>query len=240
MGMPQVPEQVRKAPTRALRAVFTGIGKMRMAADRPGSRRGGPKPAAAPEYRLPEPAAQWDTLGPAAPARPEPEPVPPPPAAAAEETQRWRSLDETGNVRLLTSEELTAGTGPAVTPRPGGAAGAHAGRSASLAQPGQGPTSPVPPGPAGRRPVAASSGDGPGGPSGQPLGGNVPVGSDLIIHAVPLPGYDSMPVTSIRARLRTLDFDQLQALLVHERKNAGRPEVIAMIERRIEKLEAGA
>lgn len=248
MGMPQVPEQVRKAPTLALRAVFTGIGKMLMAADRPGSRRGGPKPAAAPEYRLPEPAAQWDTLGPAAPrARPDPapqarpEPAPQPPAAAAAETQRWRSLDETGNVRLLTGEELTGGNGPVVTARAGGAAGAHAGRSASVAQPGQGPTSPVLPSPAARQPVAAASnGNGPVGPSTQPLGGNVPVGSDLIIHAVPLPGYDSMSVASIRARLRTLDFDQLQALLVHERKNAERPEVIAMIERRIEKLEAGA
>jgi hypothetical protein len=73
----------------------------------------------------------------------------------------------------------------------------------------------------------------------QPLGGNVPIGASLVIHALPLPGYDTLSVASIRARLRGLDFDQLQALLLHEQKNAERPEIIAMIERRIAKLESG-
>ena len=73
----------------------------------------------------------------------------------------------------------------------------------------------------------------------QPLTGNVPIGAGFVVHEVPLPGYDTMPVASIRARLRSLDFDQLQALLVHEHKNAARPEIIAMIERRIQKLESG-
>lgn len=73
----------------------------------------------------------------------------------------------------------------------------------------------------------------------QPLTGNVPIGAGFVVHALPLPGYDTMPVASIRARLRSLDVDQLQALLVHEHKNAERPEIIAMIERRIQKLENG-
>ena len=60
-----------------------------------------------------------------------------------------------------------------------------------------------------------------------------------VSHELPLRGYDSMSIASIRARLRSLDVDQLQALLVHERKNAERPEVLAMLERRIEKLEQG-
>jgi len=76
-------------------------------------------------------------------------------------------------------------------------------------------------------------------PASQPLGGNVPIGASLVIHALPLPGYDTLSVASIRARLRGLDFDQLQALLLHEQKNAERPEIIAMIARRIEKLESG-
>jgi hypothetical protein len=77
-------------------------------------------------------------------------------------------------------------------------------------------------------------------PASQPLAGNVPIGAGFVVHELPLPGYDTMPVASIRARLRSLDVDQLQALLVHEHKNAERPEVIAMIERRIEKLENGS
>ena len=72
----------------------------------------------------------------------------------------------------------------------------------------------------------------------QPLTGNVPIGAGFVVHELPLAGYDAMPVASIRARLRGLDVDQLQALLVHEHKNAQRPEVIAMIERRIAKLES--
>jgi hypothetical protein len=48
-----------------------------------------------------------------------------------------------------------------------------------------------------------------------------------------------MSVPAIRGRLRTLDVDQLQALLVHEQKNAARPEIISMIERRILKIESG-
>jgi hypothetical protein len=48
-----------------------------------------------------------------------------------------------------------------------------------------------------------------------------------------------MSVAAIRARLRGLDVDQLQALLVHESKNAQRAEVIGMIERRILKIESG-
>jgi hypothetical protein len=74
----------------------------------------------------------------------------------------------------------------------------------------------------------------------QPLTGNVPVGASLIIHELPLAGFETMSAAAIRARLRTLDVDQLQALLVHEHKNARRREVIAMIERRIEKIESGA
>jgi hypothetical protein len=76
-------------------------------------------------------------------------------------------------------------------------------------------------------------------PPPQPLAGNVPVGASLVIHALPLPGYETMSVAAIRGRLRTLDVDQLQALLVHEQKNAARPEIIGMIERRILKIESG-
>jgi hypothetical protein len=134
--------------------------------------------------------------------------------AAATASQRWRSLDETGNVRVLSTEELTVGHGTVVaaTPVP-----------ATLADEGQAPAEE-----AATPPVAS-----------QPLTGNVPIGAGFVVHTLPLPGYDTLPVASIRARLRSLDVHQLQALLVYEHKNAQRPQIIAMIERRIAKLENG-
>jgi len=193
MDIPQVGDQARKAPTQAIRAVFAGIGRILLAADRP---QPGPRPAgprhAAPGGRAPQTAR-----------------------AATKATERRRSLDETGNVRLLSTEELTVGHGTVVAATP---------------VPGTGPGDDQEPAADGAMAPVAS----------QPLTGNVPIGAGFIVHEVPLPGYDTMPVASIRARLRSLDFDQLQALLVHEHKNAARPEIIAMIERRIEKLESGS
>jgi hypothetical protein len=189
MGVQQVPDPVRKAPTDALRAFFAGIGKILLAADQPQATPPptGPKHAA-PGRRAPR------TSGPAFRA------------------STRRSLDETGNVRLLAAEELAGCV--VLEPDESGSG------TADKAEPSMRPASAIP--------VAT-----------QPLTGNVPVGASLVIHEVPLPGYDAMSVASIRARLRTLDVDQLQALLVHEQKSGARPEIIAMIERRIEKIESG-
>jgi hypothetical protein len=191
MDIPQVGDQVRKAPTHAIRAMFAGIGKILLAADRPPP---GPRPAG-PKH--------------AAPGGRAPQTVP-----AADASQRWRSLDETGNVRLLSTEELTVGHGTVVaaTPVPGTRDGEGQAQAAEATI----------------APVAS-----------QPLSGNVPVGAGFVVHELPLPGYDTLPVASIRARLRSLDVDQLQALLVREHKKAQRPEIIAMLERRIQKLENG-
>ena len=215
MDIPQVGDQVRKAPTQAIRAVFAGIGKILLAADRPQAdpRPAGPKPAA-PGGRAPQTAA------PAATASPPAATASPPAATTASHpdattpSQRWRSLDETGNVRLLSTEELTVGRGTVVA------------------------ATPVPSTLNGEDPTAADEVTTSPAAS-QPLAGNVPIGAGFVVHELPLPGYDTMPIASIRARLRGLDVDQLQALLVHEHKNAERPEIIAMIERRIEKLENG-
>lgn len=191
MGIQQVPDQVRKAPTLAIRAVFAGIGKILLATDRPSP---SPRPAG------PRHAANGRR-------------APRTEAAAAQASPRDRPLDETGNVRLLSAEELGVGPSAVVT----------AGPMHSAPAGGQ-----VPAGEAMMIPVAS-----------QPLAGNVPVGASLVIHEVPLPGYDTMPLASIRARLRSLTVDQLQTLLVREHKNARRPEIIALLERRIEKLESG-
>jgi hypothetical protein len=57
--------------------------------------------------------------------------------------------------------------------------------------------------------------------------------------ALPLPNYDALSLASIRARLRGLDVAQLKVLLDYEAVNAERTDVLGMLERRIEKLEAG-
>jgi hypothetical protein len=136
MTNPQITGRTRPGPTQALRAVFSGIGRILLAADK------GQRPPATP-------------------------PAAPPP--------RWRSLDQTGNVRLLTADDLDDGD-------------AHL-------QP-------------------ASSG------------------------ALPLPSYDTLSLASIRARLRGLDVAQLRTLVDYEATHAERPDVLGMLERRIEKLEA--
>jgi hypothetical protein len=130
-------------------------------------------------------------------------------AAASQGSKARRSPDATGNVRLLAAEELSGHV--VLTPDTAGPAAVGASvRQVTI--------TPVPT---------------------QPLAGNVPVGASLVIHELPLPGLSTMSVAAIRARLRGLDVDQLQALLVHESKNAQRAEVIGMIERRILKIESG-
>jgi hypothetical protein len=136
MSNPQITGRARPGPTQALRAVFSAIGRILLAADK------GQRPPATP-------------------------PAAPPP--------RWRSLDQTGNVRLLTADNLDDG-------------------DANL-QP-------------------ASNG------------------------ALPLPSYDTLSLASIRARLRGLDVAQLRTLVDYEATHAERPDVLGMLERRIEKLEA--
>lgn len=139
MSNPQITGRTRPGPTEALRAVFRGIGRILMAADK--------------------------SQGPAAS----------PPAA---QDPRWRSLDQTGNVRLLTPVDLNDGDADVTT---------------------------------------AANG----------------------VPALPLASYDTLSLASIRARLRTLDVAQLRTLVDYEAAHAERPDVLGMLERRIEKLETG-
>jgi hypothetical protein len=88
MGIPQVPDRVRRVPALALRAVFAGLGRVLLAADRPLTRAGQVVArAAGDDWRSRQPAQQ------------RPAPMAPP-------GSRWRSLDPTGNVRLLSDEHL--------------------------------------------------------------------------------------------------------------------------------------
>jgi hypothetical protein len=57
---------------------------------------------------------------------------------------------------------------------------------------------------------------------------------------LPLPDYDHLPLNSLIQRVRTLDLDQLDAVLGYERAHAARLPVLQGLERRREELEAGA
>jgi hypothetical protein len=109
MPLPQVSDRLKEVPAQALRTIFATIGQLLLVADRLRARATGQPPGSGDAT-----AAQSSEQGQdAAPQAPAPQaPAPPathaaPTAAEAQdaETARWRSLDKTGNVRLLDGEE---------------------------------------------------------------------------------------------------------------------------------------
>ncbi len=210
MWFPEFAEQVKAAPVRMARAVFSGIGQLVLAADRTRadstSTAGSQQPADAdsPDPQRSRDAARPDhggavrllpaspggrTAGPMSTATPRAAPATDRPRTGRKSRKanppaerRWLSLDATNNVRLLTPEELAATSGPEDL----------AGLAAA-----------TPP------------------------------------ETLPIPGYDDLTLPSLRARLRTLDAEQLRVLLDYEKSTAGRAEVLTMFERRIAKLETG-
>jgi hypothetical protein len=204
MGISQIPDQIKRAPAGALRAVFSGIGRILLAADRTGPAPVRPQPGTGTSRTLPpELPAPQQRLEPSRP--------------TAE--SRWRSLDRTGNVRVLTADEMSSDSLP--EPSAGAAAAPSAGTS-----------------PAANSPAATKDSSGTGSAE---TGG--PIATDAApataSPALPLADYDNLSLASIRARLRMLTTDQLKVLANYERQNAERPDVLGMLERRIEKVENG-
>jgi hypothetical protein len=103
MGVPHVPEQVRRAPVLALRAVFAGIGRILLSADRADVSRAESQLASGPGLEQRQ-----------RPARATP---------ADEPGSRWRSLDQTGNVRLLPADKSGDSDIPAPVAAPAATAG---------------------------------------------------------------------------------------------------------------------
>jgi hypothetical protein len=97
---PQVSDRIKEAPAQALRGVFAGIGQLLLTMDKLRNK----TPAPAPPARAPQPSDAC------------PDPVPPvPPVLTADEVAMAKDADQTGNVRLLTSEEARSGdTAPTV------------------------------------------------------------------------------------------------------------------------------
>jgi hypothetical protein len=218
----QVAERVKEAPAQALRTVFSGIGQMLLVADRIKSR------AFEPERAQPAEAA--------------PRAQPSPAKTAAKDENRWRSLDETGNVRLLSDEDLPAADPvqaaepPATPAKPPPAA---AKPTAAQAKPPPAAAKPTAaqakPTAAQAKPTAAQAGP-PAAKAGPPAA-EPPAAPEQAV--LPVPNYDDLSLASLRARLRNLDQSQVRVLLDYEKAHAGRPDVLTMFERRIAKLESG-
>jgi hypothetical protein len=200
----QVSERVKEAPAQALRAVFSGIGQVLLVADRIKSRAAEPESA------------------PSAPA----EPAPQSSATTVKDETRWRSLDETGNVRLITGEDTPKAKPTTTSPVPEGP---------EAAEPAIAPEPVIAPEPAMAPEPAAVS---------EPpvVSEQVPTESasppEMPATSLPLPNYDNLTVPSLRARLRNLDPTQLRTLVDYEKAHAGRADVLTMFERRITKLES--
>ena len=195
----------------------------------PGCRSARSRPDAAPPLRDAAPVAGY-----AAPAEPEPAPTSAakPPSRVARVTEA-RDFDKTGNVRLLTGEEAgAAGPGPATD---AAATASVAGTADADATPASGAGAP---GPDAETASVAGTADA----DATPASGAGAPGPDAMTAAppAPLPNYDGLSIASLRARLRSLDVTQLRQLVEYEKAHAARGDVLAMFERRIAKLEAGA
>jgi len=237
----QVSERVKEAPAQALRAVFSGIGQVLLVADRIRTRA-----AELQRETPPDPGPRAESAARAQSAAHT--------APAPRQESRWRSLDETGNVRLLPQQDVPAArpeaTQPAgivpeattqAAPEPAETLpepAALVAESAEAAPPPPADVAPEPPADVAPEPAASlpetSSGGGPSVADTAPE----PPGS-VVGAALPVPNYDELTVASLRARLRNLDSSQVRVLLDHEKANAGRPAVLTMFERRIAKLESG-
>jgi hypothetical protein len=219
----QVSERVKEAPAQALRAVFSGIGQVLLVADRIKNR------ANEPARSQPGTPQRQDQPGQSTPVAPKDE-------------SRWRSLDETGNVRLLSQDEAAPPARP-----PAAESGADLGPAvqsdAAGARPttDTGPTAAPAPADQAEQTATAEPADETEPPGSEPVavpapGSGAETGPDEA--ALPVPNYDDLTVASLRARLRNLDSAQVRALLDYEKANAGRAAVLTMYERRIAKLES--
>jgi hypothetical protein len=204
----QVSERVKEAPAQALRAVFSGIGQVLLVADRIKSR------AAEPEHAQPAPA----------------EPVPQPSATTVRDETRWRSLDETGNVRLIPGEDTPKAEPATAPPAPETPEDSEVIEVSEVAEviEADGIAEVVPEPPVTTEPAAVT----------EQTSTKSSVTPEAPATSLPVPNYDTLTVPSLRARLRNLDPAQLHTLIDYEKAHAGRADVLTMFERRIAKLES--
>jgi len=266
MPLPQVNDRFKEIPAQALRTLFASVGQLLLAADRLRARAteqlsgDGEATDAAPAQQG-RPAQQLPAQ--ASPAKPAQEP------AQDAGTARWRSLDKTGNVRVLDGdeeqdeEELSPASALAGIPdlapsfQEPPAAAAPAAPEPVTPAPAEPippaaeytPTEPVPAVPAeAAAPAEPALTPAPAEPAlppapAEPALTPAPAESAPAVPArevLPVPNYDQLSVASLRARLRVLDATQVHVLLDYEKAHEGRPAVVTMFERRLAKLSDGS
>jgi hypothetical protein len=229
MRIPPVSERVKEAPAHALRAVFAGIGQLLLVTDRlknkPGEEDQVPRP------RQPEPSGPATEAAAPAPAQSAAPPAAAPPAAASSAaapageappapeapaapapTAAQPAAPNGGNVRLLPDTE-DAPAAPEVAETP------------SVTPPDGTPVAEAPTAPEAPTATETTATEAPA--------AEAPAGAEP-----PIANYDQLSLASLRARLRGLTLVQVRELIVYEQANAARPDVIAMYERRVTKLES--
>ena len=256
MPLPQVNDRLKDIPAQALRTVFATIGQLLLVADRIRARAAEQLSGSA-EATATRPADQV----------PAPAPVPPPPAPAKParparpdaESSRWRSLDKTGNVRVLDGgeeqdDEDVPGVAQAV-PEPASTPAPSAEYTPTEVVPAISvPDEPAPAEPAQAEPAMQQEAE----PDLADVTADEPLPAEPALaqpamqqeaepappatalgEALPVPNYDQLSVASLRARLRVLDAGQVQTLLDYEKAHESRPAVISLFERRLIKLGEG-
>lgn len=235
MRMPQVSERVKEAPAQALRGVFAGLGQLLLITDKlrnktpihggtpqakPGVAEAAPEAPVAATSAVPEAAVV--EVAPEAEGAPEVAAKP----EAVENTgsaEKQRESDKTGNVRLLTERTAAPEAVEAVEVR----------EPSEVSEASELEVAGVPEAAAEAAEAKATAAEAEAVET--PAAEAGAVGDEA-----PLPNYDELTVASLRARLRNLSIEQVRELAEYERTHAGRPEVVAMFERRAAKLEAGA
>jgi hypothetical protein len=193
---------IKEMPVKVIRGLFSGIGQLLLAADR--FRADEAQDAGINQDELfgrPAGLAGATTAGRSGSARKQ----------RATDARQFRSLDATGNVRLLTPDMPAESTSGANTPSNAAVSrGRSTGRSRQTRKAGA---------------VTAAT----------PTAGRKAKGAPDL----PVPGYDGRSLASLRSRLRYLDAHQLRILLEHEKSASNRADVVTMFERRIAKIESG-
>ena len=246
MPLPQVNDRLKEIPAQALRTVFATIGQVLLVADRLRARAAG-QPSGSGQATATRPADRAPAPAPPRPAKPAP--GQPEPATPGAEPSRWRSLDKTGNVRLLDGdEEQDDEDVPGVTQAVSEPAPPLPAPHAEYTPTEVVPAVAVPAEPAAAKPAPA--GPAPAAPTLAEVTAQEPVPVEPAhsepapaavadSQALPVPNYDQLSVASLRARLRVLDAGQVQTLLDYEKAHESRPAVITLFERRLTKLDEG-
>jgi hypothetical protein len=104
MPLPQVNDRLKEVPAQALRTIFASVGQLLLVADRLRARAAGQLSGSG-DATAARPSGQIPAAAPPAAAPPATHAAAAAPPAQDAGDARWRSLDKTGNVRLLDGEE---------------------------------------------------------------------------------------------------------------------------------------